>query len=267
MPHVAVNGVSLYYEESAGAGAPILFSHGLLFSGRMWEPQVACFGSRHRVVTYDHRGQGRSADPGGRTHDMEEVTADAIALIERLGLGPCHFVGLSMGGFVGLRIAARRPELLRSLTILDSSAEPEPRENVPRYRLLGRVASWFGVGVVVSRVMPIMMARSTLRDPEKAPLVAHWRRELSANARGIVRAVTGVIERKGVTDELATIRVPTLVMVGEEDVATVPAKSERMAAAIAGARLVRIPRAGHSSNLEQPALVNAELKAFFAALG
>lgn len=267
MPHVAVNGVSLYYEESAGTGAPILFSHGLLFSGRMWEPQVAAFGARYRVVTYDHRGQGQSADPGGHAHDIEVVTADAIALIERLQLGPCHFVGLSMGGFVGLRIAARRPDLLRSLTILDSSADPEPPENLPRYRLLGRIAGWFGVGLVIGRVMPIMMAQSTLRDPEKAPLVARWRGELSSNARGIVRAVYGVIERKGVFDELSAIRIPTLLMVGEEDVATVPAKSERMAAAITGARLVRIPRAGHSSNLEQPELVNAELKSFLASLG
>ena len=76
------------------------------------------------------------------------------------------------------------------------------------------------------------------------------------------RAVNGVIERHAVYDELAAITVPTLVAVGDEDVATVPAKAERIHAAIRGSTLVRIPRAGHSSSVEQPASVNSAIDAF-----
>src|SRR5213078_2875597 len=111
MPKLSVNGVELHYEDS-GSGPPVVFSHGLLWSGRMYAAQVATLADRHRCITYDHRGQGQS--PVSPTaYDMDTLAEDAAALIEKLGALPCHFVGLSMGGFVGLRLAIRRPELLR----------------------------------------------------------------------------------------------------------------------------------------------------------
>src|SRR5205823_2727516 len=125
VPMLAVNGVRLYYDDTGGSGEPIVFSHGLLWSGRMFEAQVAALRGRYRCITYDHRGQGRSDVPRARSHDMETVTDDAASLIEALGAAPVHFVGLSMGGFVGMRLAARRPELLRSLVLLETSADPE----------------------------------------------------------------------------------------------------------------------------------------------
>lgn len=222
----------------------------------MWRAQVAALRDRFRCVTWDHRGQGRSAVPPGRSVTIERCHEDAVALIERLGLAPCHFVGLSMGGFVGMRLAARRPELVRTLTLLDTSADPEPPENVPRYRRLNLVARMFGVGVVASRVMPILFGRTFLDDPARAGERAEWLARLKQNRRSIHKAVTGVIERDGVHDELQRVRAPTLVAVGEEDVATVPAKAERIQAAIAGARLARIPRAGHSAPIENPERVN-----------
>lgn len=262
MPTIEVNGTELYYEDSGGSGVPVLFSHGLLFDTRLFDPQVSALRGRWRCVAYDHRGQGRSADDPRRSIDIETVTADAAALIAALRLGPVHFCGLSMGGFVGLRLGARRPDLLRSLVLMETSAEPEPAENVPRYRRLNLVARWLGLRLVAGRVLPILFGRSFLGDPTRAAEVREQRRRLVANRRSIWRAVSGVIEREGVLDELARIRVPTLVMVGEEDVATVPAKAEAIQAGIAGATLVRIPRAGHSSSIENPAAVNAALEAF-----
>jgi pimeloyl-ACP methyl ester carboxylesterase len=93
---------------------------------------------------------------------------------------------------------------------------------------------------------------------------ALWRQRLVANRRAVWRAVNGVIEREGVAAELPQVRTPTLVLVGEEDVATVPAKSERIRDLITGATLVRIPGAGHSSSVEQPAAVTAAIAAFLA---
>jgi 3-oxoadipate enol-lactonase len=265
MPSIDLNGTTLHYEDTGGDFPPVLFSHGLLFSAEMFSAQVRALAGRYRCIAWDHRGQGRSADPGGRIHTIEQTTDDALALIRALGIGPAHFVGLSMGGFVGLRIAMRHPELLRSLVLLETSADPEPAENVPRYSLLAAIASWFGVGIVVGRVMPIMFSKSWLNDPSRAAERAEWRRRLGRNGRGIVRAVRGVIEREGVAHELGRIRTPTLVIVGEEDVATTPEKAERLVAGIPGATLERVPAAGHSSSIEQPERITALLRAFFAA--
>lgn len=264
--YVSVRGTRLWVEDTGGPGEPVFFSHGLLWSTRMFDPQVAALRGRYRCVAWDHRGQGRSDDDPGRAVSIEEVTADAIALLEARGGGPVHLVGLSMGGFVAMRIAARRPELVRSLVLLETSAEAEPDENVPRYRLLAFLAKWVGLRPVARPVMKIMFSRSFLTDPARSADVAQWRRQLLANRRSIVKAVSGVIERAPVASELSGVRAPTLVVVGEEDVATVPAKAERIAAAIPGARLVRIPRAGHTSTIEEPAAVTGALSAFLDAL-
>ena len=262
MPERRVNGTTLYYEDSGGEGPVVLFSHGLLFSASMFDAQVRSLAPRYRCIAYDHRGQGRSADPGGRLHDIEDVTNDAAELIRALGIAPCHFVGLSMGGFVGMRLAARHGDLLRSLTLLETSADPEPAENVSRYRRLAFVARWLGLRPVVGRVMPILFSKSFLADPARTADRMLWRERLAANRRTIVRAVHGVIERRGIADELSGVRVPTLVMVGDEDVATVPAKAERIHARISGSRLVRIAAAGHSSCIEQPRFVNETIEQF-----
>ena len=134
MPHLTTNGVSFHYEDTRGAGPAIVFSHGLLMSGRMFSAQMQALSDRYRCVAYDHRGQGESSDPGGRVHDMETCYRDAVAVIEALDARPCHFVGLSMGGFVGMRLAARRPDLLYSLTLMETSAEPEPGQTDPGYK-------------------------------------------------------------------------------------------------------------------------------------
>lgn len=264
MPLLRVNGTELYFEDTGGPGPAVVFSHGLLWSGRMFEAQVSRLRPRRRCITYDHRGQGRSAPAAEPVVSIETCYADAVALIEALGVGPCDFVGLSMGGFVGMRLAARRPDLVRKLVLLETSADPEPPENVGKYKLLAFIAEHFGLGPVAGRVMKIMFGKSFLGDEARAAEKVRWRGELLANRRDIVKAVRGVIERAAIAPELAAIRTPTLVIVGEEDTATVPAKAEKIVAAIAGARLVKIPRAGHTSSVEQPVLVTAAIELFLA---
>jgi pimeloyl-ACP methyl ester carboxylesterase len=259
---VTINGVRLWVEDTGGSGPPVLFSHGLLWSTRMWDAQVAALHSRYRCIAWDHRGQGQSDVPNVRSISIEDCYADAVALIERLGVAPVHIVGLSMGGFVTMRLAARRPDLVRSCVLLETSGEAEPAENVPKYRTLNRVAKWFGLRLVANKVMPIMFGQTFLTDPARAAERDLWRERLSGNRRDIWRAVNGVIEREPMLSELARITAPTLIMVGDEDVATVPLKAERMHAAIRGSKLVRIPHAGHSSSIEQPGHVTAAIDAW-----
>jgi 3-oxoadipate enol-lactonase len=265
MPLVAANGTRLYVEDSGGSGPAVLFSHGLLYSCRMWDAQVPSLESHYRCIRYDHRGQGQSDVPEGG-YDMDTVAEDAAALIRALDVQPVHFVGLSMGGFVGMRLAARHPELLRSLVLLDTSADEEPPDDLPRYRMLTFIERWLGPRLVAGPVMKIMHGRTVRADPGRvAELRAVKARFIAANRVGAVRAVNGVLSRKGIADELPRIRLPTLVMVGEEDTATVPAKAEAIARAICGARLVRIPKAGHLSPIDNPGFVTEQLSGFLGS--
>jgi pimeloyl-ACP methyl ester carboxylesterase len=262
MPTLDVNGAALRYEERGGGRESVVFAHGLLFDGTMFAAQVEALARRYRCVTFDFRGQGGS-EVTRSGYDVETLTADAAGLIAGLGCAPCHFVGLSMGGFVGLRLALRRPELLRSLALLETSAEPESAANRRRYRRMAFVARWLGVGLVVDRVLPILFGAEFLHDPARADERARWRaRLLGVDRVGMARAARGVFGRAGVEDELGRIAIPTLVVVGDQDVATPPARAERIHAGIPGARLVVVPGAGHSSPIEQPAAVTAALTRF-----
>lgn len=266
MPKIQVNGVKLHYTDEGTGPETILFAHGLLWSGQMFEAQINAFKERYRCIMFDFRGQGQS-EVAHDGYDMDTLYQDTAALIEALGCAPCHFAGLSMGGFIGMRLAISRPELLKSLILLGTSADPEPAENIPRYNRLNLVACWLGLRWVAVPVLRIMFGQTFLSDPHRAAQREEWKKRLLANHRvGITRAVKGVVARQGVYDKINKITTPTLIIVGEEDVATVPAKAERIQSRIAGSRLVRIPGAGHSSAIEEPEAVNVAIKAFLGNL-
>jgi 3-oxoadipate enol-lactonase len=260
MPMIRVNGTALYYEDTGGSGAPIVFSHGLLWNTTLFAPQIAALKDRYRCIAYDHRGQGRSADDAAHAIHMDTVTDDAAALIEALGVAPVHFCGLSLGGIVGMRLAISRPELVRSLVLLDTTVDPEP--NKLKYQALNLIVRHFGMKPVVKAIMPALHGKTALKDPARADERLDWANQLAANRRSIWRAVNGVLARESLYEELGKIAAPTLVAVGDEDVATVPAQAERIARAINGAKFVVIPKAGHASTLEQPGVVTEAIAAF-----
>jgi pimeloyl-ACP methyl ester carboxylesterase len=262
MPSLETNGADVYYETQGDGPETIVFAHGLLWSGRMFDHQVRAFKDGFRCITFDFRGQGKSGVTESG-YDMDTLAKDAAGLIEALQCAPCHFLGLSMGGFVGMRLAIHHPDLIRSLILVETTADPEPEENKGRYRLLNFIARWFGLGLVADRVMPIMFGKKFLTDPKRSQEKQEWRARMIANhRRGISRAVKGVVEREGIYDQLDRIAVPTLIIVGDQDTATIPEKSRRMHARIAGSKLVVIPGAGHTSTVEEPEAVNNALAAF-----
>lgn len=271
MPVFTRDGAAVHYTDSgAPVGRPdaptVFFGHGLLFSGWMFHPQIAALKDEYRCVTVDWRGQGASAATRDG-YDMDTLTDDAVALIEHLGIAPVHYVGLSMGGFIGQRIAVRRPELIRTLTLLDTSAGPEDPDKVKRYKLLGTVYRVTGIPPLRKQVLPIMFGPSFLADPARQPVVDEWERQLKRCRRsGVSKAVIGVANRLPI-DEIDTITAPTLVIVGADDVATPPHKAKLIAERIPGARLEQVPDCGHSSTLEQPETVTALLRDFLAQNG
>jgi len=267
MAMLPVNGTELYYEDTGNgsSGETIVFSHGLLWGTELFAPQIEALRGRYRCIAWDHRGQGRSASDWRENIGIELVWQDAVALLEALEVGPVHFAGLSMGGFVGMRMAARRPDLVRSLILIETSSDPEPTENVSRYRLLTRVVKMFGPWPVKSRIAPIMLGKTILAERSRHSDVEKFT-QLMSRRRDIWRAVNGVIDRAGIHDELSRISVPTVVIVGDEDVATPRAKAEKIASGIRGAKVVGIPRAGHSSTVEEPHAVIAAIEGFLTSL-
>jgi len=264
---VKINGAKLHVEDTGGAGPAIVFSHGLLFSATMWRFQVEAFRGRHRCIAYDHRGQGKSeVTPSG--YDMDTLAEDAAGLIGQLGAAPAHFVGFSMGGFVGMRVAARRPELLRSLVLMDTASDAEPWRNVPKYAAMSFLTRFFGAGPFVPTVLKLMFARRFREDPVRAGLREGIVREILCNdVTGMRRAVNGVIARRAVSaEEMAGIGAPTLVISGAEDCTIVPDRSMRTAARIRGARFLGVPRSGHTPAIEEPEAVNRALREFWDSL-
>ena len=233
----------------------------------MYEAQRAELSRDFRCVAFDHRGQGQSqvTDTG---YDMDELWLDAVGVIEKLGRGPVHWVGLSMGGFLGMRLAARRPELIKSLSLLNTAADPEPLRNRPKYVVLGGLARLLGFKPFVGEAMKSMFGKPFITDPARAAEREEMKRRLCSNdVKGAIRSLMGVVTRKPVETELPKIGCPTLVLLGEYDAAIVPARSRKMASLIKGAQVVEIPNAGHSSTIKEPAAVTAALTKFLGGLG
>jgi 3-oxoadipate enol-lactonase len=267
VPLVTANDVEVNITDSGPPpGRPdapiVVMGHGLLFSTTMWRFQIEALRSSYRCVAVDWRGQGATpATAGG--YDMDTLYADLVGVIEDLDVGPVHYAGLSMGGFIGQRLAARRPDLVRSLTLIDTSAGPEDPEKVSRYRLLASIYGVVGMRPLLGQVAPIMFSRPFLATPTGTQVVEIWTGEVRRqNRRGTKAAIRGVTERVPVIDEIGAITAPTLVIVGSGDVATPIAKAEAIAAAIPGARLEVLVGAGHVSTLEAPDEVNDLMTTF-----
>jgi 3-oxoadipate enol-lactonase len=260
MPTIQVNGVNLFYKESGSGPEAIVFSHGLLMDHTMFEQQRAVFEKQYRVIAYDHRAQGQSEDIG-RGYDMSTIADDAALLIRALNAAPCHFVGLSMGGFTGMRVAAHHPELIRTLTLMNTTATKEKLLNRIKYAFLAQMVKIFSPAPFMSIAVKELFGRTTHMSAERRPMLEYWRGKLRARPRNIAKSLSAVMSRREFrAGELAAIRCPTLIISGEDDTAQPPGNSASLIAGIRGARHVNIPGAGHSSCLEAPEAVTAAMQ-------
>lgn len=251
MEHVEVNGTRLAYVDAGPRdGEVVLLSHSLFFDHSMFEPLSALLNEAgYRTVAYDHRGQGESAAASAREElSMDNLTTDAAALIEALGIGPVHAVGNSMGGFITLRLAARHPELVRTVAALGASSEEEHKleEFAPLVEILGQG----GGAPVIDVLLHIMFGDASLAAG--GPVVEHWREKMTALGPSIGDAAHQVIHRTRIVEELDGCRVPVLAIAGEQDHAyPQPISGENIARA-AGGRDETVADAGHSLALEKP---------------
>jgi len=269
MPTFTHDGATIAYTDTgAPSGRPdaptLVLGHGLLFSGWMFHHQVAALRDTYRCVTIDWRGQGASSP--AKSYDMDSLFGDAVALIERLDVGAVHYAGLSMGGFVGQRIAARRPDLVRSLTLLDTSAEHEYPRNAIEDVALAHLYLLTGARPIRRQIEKVMFGPAFLRSPSSKPIIDEWLAMLATTSRITIRhAVMGVVLRKPVLDELGDIAAPTLVIVGADDLPTPVPRSHTIVDNIKDARLAVVPNCGHSSTIERPEAISTLLRTFLAS--
>lgn len=258
--------VGRLFVEERGEGVPVVLWHSLLCEGGMWRHQVPELARQRRVINIDGPGHGRSSSVR-RAYTLEDCAGAAIAVMDALEVDRAHFAGLSWGGMTGMRLALRYPDRLRSLALLDTSADREDRKKLPSYRVMAFVARRLGaVPILLDRIEPLFFTKQTRRT--KPTMVRDFRDHLARmDPESLGHAVDAVIfDRGDIRDRLGDVRVPTLVMVGSEDVSTPPAKSREIARGIPGAELVEIRNAAHLSALEQPERVSEELLRFFSAV-
>jgi 3-oxoadipate enol-lactonase len=254
-----VNETQLYYELTGHDDAPVvMLSHSLASSMIMWNPQLKTLESKFRVLRYDMRGHGKSDAPKG-PYSLEMLADDAIALMDKLDIGSVHFVGLSIGGMIGQSLALNYQDRLMSVSLCDTSSITP---NEAQSALKDRIAAVLKDGM--SGQIDITMARwftpSFLKSGQRE--VKNISDQIAATPPAGYVGCTEAICQLDYLDRLAEIKLPTLIMVGEEDPGTPVAASIAIHERIVGSRLVILPSAQHLSNIEQPEAFNRALLEF-----
>lgn len=260
MPHLTVNDCEYFYTDTGDGDETIVFGHGFLMTHRMWGAQIDALSDRYRCVAFDWRGQGQS-EVTESGYDVPDLARDVVAMVDELDLGTVHYVGLSMGGFVGFDLLAYHADVLASAVLLDSSAEAEPMRSRVKYHAMLEAVKRVGYDPVIDRVVPILFGPTFRREHPDA--VETWVERITAQDRtGIYRAGRAIFGRESVLSRLGQARTPTLLLVGADDVATPPERSEQANDALPNSRLVILPNAGHSSAVERPDAVTDHIEPF-----
>lgn len=246
-------GVRLWYTDSGGDGIALVLLHANTGNADSWQYNIPDFvRAGYRVIAFDRRGWGRStADPD--TGPQPGTIADDLhALMERLGIDRFHLVAVAGGGFAAYDYALWQPERLRSLVIAASSGAivDEELQQLRQKTALPGIASWPEEFREVS-----MGYRAT--NPEG---LQRW---LEIHHRSRQKDAPAQPQRTTITfSKLATLRVPTLLMPGDQDILTPPWIMKRQFAHIPGAKLIVLPEAAHSINWEQPEAFNRHVLEF-----
>lgn len=226
----------------------------------MWEPQLSLANEGWRIIAPHLRGYaGGTAE--AQVSSVDDYAADVVDLLDALHIEDAVIGGLSMGGYVAFAILRRAPRYVRGLVLADTRSQADTPEGVQGRRRMLALVQEKGPAAVADEMLPKLLGASTRRDDPA--LVERIRAMILANSvPAIVGGVAALMTRPDSTPLLATIHVPTLIVVGEEDELTPPPLSRSMHEAIAGSELVTIPKAGHMSNMEQPQAFNAALVRF-----
>jgi pimeloyl-ACP methyl ester carboxylesterase len=265
------DGWRLYVEEH-GVGESLLFIHEFAGDHRSWKPQVEYFSDRYRCIVYSARGYPPSDVPGDlEAYSQERAVDDALSVIDALGIDRTHVVGLSMGGYCTLHLGLRAPERTESLVVagVGYGAAPEAQERFRRES--AAIAEAFrteGANAVAPRYA-VGPARVQLQNRNPAAWGEFTRALAEHSSQGAALTMLGVQSRRpslyAMQSELRALRVPTLILAGDEDDGALEA-SLMLKRTIRSAGLAVLPRTGHTANLEDPAVFNRAVAEFLEAV-
>jgi pimeloyl-ACP methyl ester carboxylesterase len=264
--HAQINGVSLYYEET-GEGYPLIFSHEFAGDYRSWEPQVRFFSRTYRCITLSHRGYLPSSVPEDpAAYSQDHMIEDLAGLARYLGIQQAHWMGCSMGAQGVLMLSMRYPELCRSTVVIGcGSGSVDHEAFVANSESNGRLIQQRGSQQLVDNTdSAATRAAYMQKDPRgwaefRGQLAEHSALGSALTQLGVQRQRPTVMQ---LGDELRQLRVPTLLVIGDQDEACVDANIF-MRRQCPAAGLVVLPRTGHTANLEEPDLVNDIALRFF----
>ena len=250
-----VNGTELYYEITGKEGAPwLVLSHSLACTVRMWDPQVAAFKDRYRILNYDMRGHGQSAAPQG-PYTLDMLADDVLGLMKELKIERATYMGLSIGGMIGQTLALRQTRHFDKMVLADTS-HGQPPEAIKQWEERIKIAQTQGMKPLVPSTMERWFTPSFRESPPARKIA-----ELIANTpvAGYVGCGQAIM-KLNTTARLKEIKLPVLAIAGEAD-PSAPG-TRHIGENVPGARLVMIPQAAHISNVEQAATFNQALRDF-----
>jgi 3-oxoadipate enol-lactonase len=260
---ITANGISVNYTLDGSASAPVVtLSHSLATDLSMWDPQMKALTAKYRVLRYDTRGHGGTDAPAG-AYTLDQLADDAQALLKALGVAKTHWIGLSMGGMIGQTLALKSPDIFLSLSLCDTSSRI-PAEAKPLWADRIKTAQTQGMEPLVEGTIgrwftaPFREQRKDVVDPVREMI----RSTPPQGYAGCCAAISAL----DLTDRLPAIKIPTLVVVGEEDQGTPVAASQAIQAKIAGSQLEILKSAAHLANMEQPEAFTKALTTFLARL-
>jgi pimeloyl-ACP methyl ester carboxylesterase len=265
------DGTKLFYEE-VGTGVPIIFVHEFAGDHRSWELQMRHFGRRYRCITYNARGYPPSDVPDSvESYSQDRARDDIRAVLDALSIENAHIVGLSMGGFAALHFGFSYPKRARSLVVGGCGYGASADKRAQFAEETEAAARRFEEAGMARSAEAYALAPSRIQFQNKDP--RGWREFANQfaqhSARGAALTMRGVQQRRpslyDFTDAMAALKVPTLIMTGDEDWPCLE-PALLMKRTIASAALVVMPNSGHAINLEEPAAFNAHLDDFLHAV-
>lgn len=251
------NGYSIGYEETGTGGAlPIAFLHGVGSDKSVWRPQLAHFGRSRRAVAFDYPGYGDSDPaPDGTTRD--DYASAIISAMHELGMDRAHICGLSLGGVVAIAMHHADSQRCASLILADTFAvHPEGRGIYER-----SITASENLRAMAEARVDVLLAQPAA--PRLRSEVIETMARIDPAAYCIGAEAVWLADQRS---RAAQIRVPTLVLVGDQDLITPPDLSIELAELIEGANFQKIEEAGHISNLERPAQFNRAVEEFISKL-
>jgi pimeloyl-ACP methyl ester carboxylesterase len=249
--------------DDIGSGLPVVFLHAFPLNRTMWEPQVGALVAECRCITIDFRGFGASA--AAPPYTMDRYADDVAGVLDTLQIERAVVVGISMGGYASFALWRRHRDRIRALVLADTRAGADTVETVARRHELIEVAETQG-STAVANMQIVGLVGKTTRDKRPDIYDSIHRMMAQTAPEGIVGGLQAMIERPDSTATCATIDVPTLIVVGEEDVLTPPKEARVLHRAISGSRIEVLRQAGHLPNVERPAAFNTVVSEFLGSL-